>query len=99
MSKVYTLVRFSKTGNIYYGSYDAIGQIARNYICTPKEAYDAADDVYDMTLFWREKEKRDGCNAYTHECLTGTEPDCDAIGLDQRKFSYQKRNAPMGKGV
>lgn len=57
MSKVYTLVRFSKTGNIYYGSYDTIGQRARNYICTPKEAYDAADDIYDMTAFWREKEK------------------------------------------
>ena len=56
MSKVYTLVRFSKTGNIYYGSYDAIGQIARNYICTPK-AYDAADDVYDMTLFGERKKK------------------------------------------
>ena len=26
MGKVYTLVRFSKTGNIYYGSYDTIGQ-------------------------------------------------------------------------
>lgn len=57
MSKVYTLVRFSKTGNIYYGSYDAIGQIARNYICTPKEAYDAADDVYDMTFFGERKKK------------------------------------------
>ena len=59
MSKVYTLVRFSKTGNIYYGSYDTIGQRARNYICTPKEAYDAADDVYDMTLFWRERKKKE----------------------------------------
>ena len=53
MGKVYTLVRFSKTGNIYYGSYDTIGQRARNYICTPKEAHDAADDIYDMTAFWR----------------------------------------------
>lgn len=79
MSKVYTLVRFSKTGNIYYGSYDTIGQIAGNYICTPKEAYDAADDVYDKTAFWREKEKRDGCNAYTYECLVGTEPECDDV--------------------
>lgn len=26
MSKVYTLVRFSKTGNIYYGSYGTIGR-------------------------------------------------------------------------
>lgn len=79
MSKLYTLVRFLKTGNIYYGSYDTIGQIAGNYICTPKEAYDAADNVYDKAAFWREKEKRDGCNAYTHECLAGTEPDCDDV--------------------
>ena len=45
MSKVYTLVRFSKTGNIYYGSYNTIGQIVCNYICTPKEAYDAAERI------------------------------------------------------
>ena len=115
MGKVYTLVRFSKTGNIYYGSYDTIGQRARNYICTPKEAYDAADDIYDMTAFWREKEKRDGCNAYTHECLTGIEPDYDDVevyvpclhmtflskGSEQRKLisGWTRGSSPTKKGM
>ena len=115
MGKVYTLVRFSKTGNIYYGSYDTIGQRARNYICTPKEDYDAADDIYDMTAFWREKEKRDGCNAYTHECLTGIEPDYDDVevyvpslhmtflskGSEQRKLisGWTRGSSPTKKGM
>ena len=80
-----------------------------------QEAYDAADDVYDMTLFWREKEKRDGCNAYTHECLTGTEPDCDDVevyvpslymtflskGSEQRKLisGWTRGSSPTKKGM
>lgn len=115
MSKLYTLVLFVKSGNIYYGSYNPTGEIAGQYICTPDEAYDAFDDVYDMNEFWKEKRKRDKYDTYVHECLLGTEDGCEDVevyvpnlhatffsrGSEQRKLisGWSRGSSPVKKGI
>lgn len=115
MSKLYTLVRFLGSGNIYYGSYDTTGEIAGNYICTPDEACEAADDIYDKNKFWEEKRKRDKYNSYVYECLLGTEDGCEDVevyvsnlrasflsrGNEQRKLisGWSRGSSPVRTGI
>lgn len=47
MSKSFALVKFKKSGNIYYGCYDGTCDVMYPSICTPQECYDKEDDCYN----------------------------------------------------
>ena len=46
MSKSFALVKFKKTGNIYYGCYNGTPDIMLPFLCTPEECYDEKLDGY-----------------------------------------------------
>ena len=46
MSKAFALIRFRKTGNIYYGIYNGTVDMLSPKICTPEECYDPSSDCY-----------------------------------------------------
>lgn len=46
MSASFGLIKFKKTGNIYYGCYDGTSDIMIPFICTPEECYDEKTDSY-----------------------------------------------------
>lgn len=46
MSASFGLVRFKKTGNIYYGCYEGTSDLMLPFICTPEECYDEKIDCY-----------------------------------------------------
>lgn len=53
MSAAIALIRFNKTGNVYYGDYEGTSDILSPFICTPKECYDEKLDCYDPIGFCR----------------------------------------------
>ena len=46
MSRAFALIKFNKSGNIYYGCYDGTCDVIYPSICTPQECYDKEDDCY-----------------------------------------------------
>lgn len=46
MSRSYGLVKFKKTGNIYFGCYNGTTDIMLPFICTPEECYNENVDCY-----------------------------------------------------
>ena len=46
MSKAFALIKFRKTGNIYYGIYNGTVDVLSPKICTPEECYDPSSDCY-----------------------------------------------------
>lgn len=45
-SRAFALIKFKKSGNIYYGCYDGSCDVTYPSICTPQECYDKEDDCY-----------------------------------------------------
>lgn len=53
MSASFALVRFNKTGNIYYGCYEGTSDLMLPFICTPEECYDENIDCYCAITYCR----------------------------------------------
>lgn len=53
MSATYALVRFKKTGNIYFGCYEGTSDTMNPFICTPEECYDEMSDCYCSISYCR----------------------------------------------
>lgn len=53
MSAAFALVKFKKTGNIYYGCYEGSSDIMVPFICTPDECYDEETDCYWAITYCR----------------------------------------------
>lgn len=53
MSASFGLVKFKKTGNIYYGCYEGTTDIMIPYICTPEECYNEERDCYCAITYCR----------------------------------------------
>lgn len=58
MSRSFTLVKFKKTGNIYYGCYNGTSDILLPFLCTPQECYDETDGYYDPITYCTELSDR-----------------------------------------
>ena len=54
MSKAFALVKFKKTGNIYYGCYNGTPDILLPFLCTPQECYDETLDCYCSVAYCTE---------------------------------------------
>lgn len=54
MSAAFGLVKFKKTGNIYYCCYEGTSDTLNPYICTAKECYDEKLDCYCAISHCRE---------------------------------------------
>ena len=54
MSATFGLVKFKKTGNIYYACYEGTTDIMIPYLCTPEECYDEKTDSYWAITYCRE---------------------------------------------
>lgn len=54
MSCSFALVKFKKTGNIYYGCYNGTSDIMIPFLCTPQECYDEKLDCYCAITYCRE---------------------------------------------
>ena len=59
MSASFALIKFKKTGNIYYGCYEGTSDVILPYICTPEECYDKKLDCYCAITYCRELERHD----------------------------------------
>lgn len=46
MSASFGLVRFNRTGKVYYGCYEGTSDVMIPYLCIPKECYDDDDQRY-----------------------------------------------------
>ena len=53
MSASFGLVKFKKTGNIYYGCYEGTSDFMIPFICTPEECYDKETDCYWAITYCR----------------------------------------------
>ena len=53
MGASFGLVKFKKTGNIYYGCYEGISDIMIPFICTPKECYNEQNNCYHPIIYCR----------------------------------------------
>lgn len=53
MSATFGLVKFKKTGNIYYGCYEGTTDIMIPYLCTPEECYNEKTDGYWAITYCR----------------------------------------------
>lgn len=53
MSAAFGLVKFKKTGNIYYGCYEGTSDTMNPYLCTPEECYDEKIDCYCAITYCR----------------------------------------------
>ena len=54
MSAAWALIKFKKTGNIYYGCYEGTSDVLIPYICTPEECYNKETDCYCPISYCRE---------------------------------------------
>lgn len=54
MSASFALIKFKKTGNIYYGCYEGTSDVLLPYICTPEECYNKNIDCYCPITYCRE---------------------------------------------
>lgn len=59
MSAAFGLVKFKKTGNVYYGCYEGTSDIMIPFICTPEECYNEETDCYCAISYCRELDSRD----------------------------------------
>lgn len=53
MSAAEALIRFNKTGNIYYGCYEGTVDFLNSFICTPEECYMDEWEAYSPILYCR----------------------------------------------
>jgi len=53
MSAAFGLVRFKKSGNIYYCCYEGSSDTMIPYICTPEECYDKETGCYSAITYCR----------------------------------------------
>lgn len=60
MSRTYGLVRFNKTGNIYFGCYNGTSDVMIPYICTPEECYDEKVDCYLSISYCQDLSRQHG---------------------------------------
>lgn len=60
MSRSFALVKFKKTGNIYYGCYNGTCDILLPFLCTPQECYDETDGYYDPITYCTELSEKTG---------------------------------------
>ena len=51
MSKSVALVKFKKTGNIYYGYYNGTCGVLSPFLCTPQECYNKEYDCYEAISY------------------------------------------------
>ena len=58
MSRSFALVKFKKTGNIYYGCYNGTSYIMMPFLCTPQECYDKELDCYCAITYCTELSKQ-----------------------------------------
>lgn len=54
MSRAFALVKFKKSGNIYYGCYDGTIDVMSPFLCTPQECYDKENDCYNAISYCEE---------------------------------------------
>lgn len=54
MSRAFALVKFKKSGNIYYGCYDGTMDVMNPFLCTPQECYDKEHDCYKAISYCNE---------------------------------------------
>lgn len=54
MSRSFALIKFKKTGNIYYGCYNGTSDIMLPFLCTPQECYDETYDCYNPIRYCEE---------------------------------------------
>lgn len=66
MSASFGLVKFKRTGNIYYGCYEGTSDLIIPFICTPEECYDKETDCYLAITY---------CRKLDNECKTWKFPD------------------------
>ena len=57
MSSSFALIRFNKTGNIYYGCYDGTSDILIPFIFTPEECYNEKTDCYCSISYGKQLRK------------------------------------------
>lgn len=53
MSAAFALIKFKRTGNIYYGCYEGTSDTMIPFICTPEECYDEKLDCYCAISYCR----------------------------------------------
>lgn len=53
MSSSFGLVKFNRTGNIYYSCYNGTSDIMIPFLCTPEECYDEETDCYWAITYCR----------------------------------------------
>lgn len=53
MSAAFALIKFKRTGNIYYGCYEGTSDTMLPFICTPEECYDEKLDCYCAISYCR----------------------------------------------
>lgn len=53
MSSSFGLVKFNRTGNIYYCCYNGTSDVMIPYLCTPEVCYDKEADCYDAITYCR----------------------------------------------
>ena len=53
MSASFALIKFKRTGNIYFGCYEGTSDTMNPYICTPEECYDEKVDCYCSIWYCR----------------------------------------------
>lgn len=58
MSRAFALVKFKKTGNIYYGCYNGTPDILLPFLCTPQECYDETLECYCSIIYCTELSDR-----------------------------------------
>lgn len=53
MSASFVLVKFKRTGNIYYGCYEGTSDVTIPYLCTPEECYIENEQCYRPISYCR----------------------------------------------
>lgn len=54
MSRAFALVKFKKTGNIYYGCYNGTSDVMIPFLCTPQECYNEEYGYYGAITYCTE---------------------------------------------
>lgn len=64
MSRAFGLVRFSRTGNIYYCCYNGTCDITIPFLCTSEECYNEKLDCYCAITYCQELSRQHGSWAF-----------------------------------
>lgn len=64
MSASLAMIKFKKTGNIYFGCYEGTSDLLLPYICTPEECYNEKHDCYCALTYCRELFNRNLHNSW-----------------------------------